>query len=201
MNLKRKIIFYCLAVVLLPLIFFLTSCTRCSPDEEMHFRVNEELLGLAYADSLLAIEMHIPRDWIDITEDIRMMVEENFKGSEDIYEQGLIFKKGYGDLQEVVFMLIFDFEYRRIDFDKDRAILTFFSDFSETTEVFKQGTYTHNEIRYFQLTSREKDMINIKILGYGNEERVFAIDYYIPEIKYKDYIETIESSIGSISRI
>jgi hypothetical protein len=160
--------------------------------------VNEDLLGETYADSLLSLSMSIPVNWSDITEDIRAMVEMMFEDTENEYEQGLIFRAGYGNLDEVAFMLLFDFEFKRIDFDKERAIQTFLSDYTEATEVLKKGTYTHNQIRFHQMTSRDSDMINIKLVGYSTGDKVFILDYFVPQSIYMDYIETIESSIGSI---
>ena len=195
-----KALVYKIAPVCLPVIFvlILSSCSRCSPGDEMYFRINEELLGETYADSLLSIELRIPEGWSDISDEVSDIVSAAYEGSEEDYNRGLIFRKGYGDFENVVFMLLFDFEYEMIDPDKEVAIGVFLADFSETTEVFKQGSYRHNDIRFHQLTSRDGGMISIKLLGYGSGERVFALDYFIPEPIYMNYIETIESSIGSI---
>jgi len=200
MNRSKFVEINLLLIIVGLLVLSVNGCSRCSPDEEMYFRVNEELLGETFADSLLAIELRIPIDWIDITEDIKFLVESRFEDAQLEFEQGLFFQKGYGILEEMVFMLIFDFDYQKISDDKEEAILTFLSDFTEVTEIFQQGTYLYNDFRFHQLTSRENEIINIKLLGYGHEEGVFLLDYYIHEPKYTNYIETIESSIGSITK-
>ncbi|MBW6515026.1 MAG: hypothetical protein K0B81_00230 [Candidatus Cloacimonetes bacterium] len=198
MNRSKLVEINLLFIIVGMLVLSVNSCSRCSPDEEMHFRINEELLGETFADSLLAIELRIPVNWTDITEDIKILVESRFEDAQLDFEQGLKFQKGYGNLEEMAFMLIFDFDYRKISDDKEEAILTFLTDFAEVTEIFQQGTYLFNDFRFHQLTSRENDIINIKLLGYGQEEGVFLLDYYIHEPKYMNYIATIESSIGSI---
>jgi len=176
------------------------GCNDSKPDEEVFLRINEDLLGESYSDSLLAIEMRIPAAMTDITHDIEDLVTEIFAGSETEYEQELIFRKGYGDIDKLAFLLLFDFDYSQIAADREEAIEVYIADFSETAKVLQQWTFIHNGIRFHQLTSHDDFLINIKLLAAGQENSLFALDYYMPPDLYLDYIETIESSIGSLTK-
>ena len=200
-NRREQILIRSIPMIVLGLsVLLFNACSKGTEEAEMFFRVNEELLGEYYSDSLLTIDMRIPVDWVDITEELRMLVDEIYAESGVDYEQGLNFLKSYGNLDEIVFLLLFEFDHSLISNEPEEAILSFLADFSQTTEVLQQGTYSHNEIRFHQMTSQDNNgLINIKLFGYSNETTLFVLDYYIPRDIYVDYIETIESSIGSIT--
>lgn len=186
--------------LLILLLFAVSSCSKRRDMDEVFFRVDEELIGETFSDSLLAISIGVPVGWDDITGQLEEVVARMFEESDSIEEQGLSFRKAYGDLEDVAFMLICEFNYKHIHEERDSAIEAFLSYFAEETEVLKIGSYRHNELSFHQLTSREENLINIKLLVYGEAGAVSALDYFIPETKYMDYIERIESSIGSISK-
>jgi hypothetical protein len=177
-----------------------SSCSKPSPEQEVIFRIDEELLGETYSDSLLAIEMRIPVSWRDISEELRVHLDQlMFNGTEE-FEEGLFFKKGFGNREQGSFMLLFDFAYQKIDADKEKAVLKYLAHYSEGKEVYKQGFFEHNEISFHQLTSGDNGVVNIKLLAYGINDSVFALDFFVPETEYLNNIEKIESSIGSITK-
>jgi hypothetical protein len=65
----------------------------------------------------------------------------------------------------------------------------------------KVGAFTHRglEIRQILLMSREQ--VNFKLVVLQSGVNSFQIDYVIPQKSYKNNLEAIESSIGSIEKL
>ena len=87
--------------------------------------------------------------------------------------------------------------------NSDSAVCIYRQAILDTSSVkqVKQTVFLHNGFTIYQILTIDQKKIEFKLIIPQSGNRSFQIDYVVPKSIYADYIEVIESSIGSIKKL
>jgi hypothetical protein len=209
MNYLLRMIMKCYYVVVVLLIPLILVCNKDKDSvqhglERLSFTVNKSLLGKPYEDNELDFSFSPPLGW-------EMMSQETIQQARDKLAQTTIavpdvtvelqqffLDKNTGAscvLSKITGVATDSIGMERLDAYAQAAL----SRFAETDT--RQGLFVHKHFWVHQTLIMSETMVTFKLIFPQSSYNSFQLDYVIPRKFYKEKLEAIESSIGSVSSL
>lgn len=174
--------------------------TRKNGIQQIGFKVDPALLEAPYQDNTLGIVFSPPKGCSRIPEDIVTEVKDQFKTQNAMsapfaIEPHQIFLNKDNHFACILSKL-------PALANSDSSVYIYQQAIHDSTDgkQVKQTSFLHNGLLIHQSLIIDPLMIQFKLIISQSENNSFQIDYVIPKSIYADYIEVIESSIGSIKK-
>ncbi|MBD3290273.1 hypothetical protein GF337_15825 [candidate division KSB1 bacterium] len=168
--------------------------------QQIGFKVDPALLEAPYQDSTLGIVFSPPKGCSRMPKDIVIEVKDQFKTLNTISAPFAIEPHQIFLNEENHFACILS--KLPVLANSDSSVYIYQQAIRDSTDEkqVKQTSFLHNGLLIHQSLIINPIMIQFKLIIPQSESNSFQIDYVIPKSIYADYIEVIESSIGSIKK-
>ena len=195
-----------LAVSFFLIVMIIQGCERKNRNarnnpQELTFNVDHSLLEDKFSDKYLGFIFYPPKSCLQLPEEMVQKVKGQLKDEYTVPNSFVIepykFFLNEKDQSACLISILPTLSPVDSSIDEYQQAICNFSSNSQVT----QDMFLHNGFRIYQSLIIRKDMILFKLVILQPLEKSFQIDYVIPKSIYRDNLEAIESSIGSVSKL
>ena len=193
----------CVAIMI---VISVTGCERKGRNaknhpQELTFNVNHSLLEDKFSDQSLGFTFHPPKSCLQLPEEMVQKVKGQLKDEYTVSNSFIIepyqFFLNEKDQFACLISILPTLSPADSSIDEYQQAIRNFTRNSQVT----QDMFLHNGFRIYQSLIIRQNMIQFKLIIPQPLEKSFQIDYVIPKSIYRDNVEAIESSIGSILKL
>lgn len=182
------------------IIFGFLSCSKTQQKkyaEDITFSVDTLLTEIIRDDSIIDIQVAIPKGWERISDDNIRTLQKNMKSKNNILKdispifaykdslnRNIIYVSIYVGLENLDTFIDSYNNHIKEELKSDKMIIDYFS---------------NNELNICQIMIYNSDLLNLKLI-LKPSNRIYVIDYLVTMDYYNKNLRTIESSIGQLKR-
>ena len=195
-----------LTAMILLLLSFAFNCgdrnrNNNDPIPELSFQINPALIEKRFCDNVLSFSFQPPKGCIPVSMSLfnkarEKIVREYSLDSSFAVEPRNLFLNQKERLICLVSALPKWPSFPLLLKGYQRAI----DEWSKKGDI-KTGVFTHRGLEIRQILTMGREQVNFKLVILQSGIHPFQIDYIIPQESYKNNLEAIESSIGSIEKL
>ncbi|NQV19458.1 MAG: hypothetical protein HQ534_13070 [Armatimonadetes bacterium] len=185
---------------ILLIIFLVLSCSKTQQKkyaEDITFYVDTLLTEIIRDDSIIDIQVAVPKGWEKISDDNIRTLQKNMKSKNNIIKDISPLFACKDSLNSNIFYVSI---YNGLE-NLDTFIDIYKNDIKEElkSDKMKIDYFSNNELNICQIMIYNADLLNLKLI-LKPSNRIYVIDYLVTMDYYNKNLRTIESSIGQLKR-
>lgn len=197
---KTKGISLILLIAFLGIVACNTGRKRPPNKDDMHFEVNEDLLGETQTNEKLGVAYAAPKNWETVTGEPKKKLSQTLSemgATDDVQLLSVYFE------QETASLLFVSDLSKLSDTVMLAAIANYKTYFADTTknERVMMDDFEYNGFYIRQFLIQSPGLVNFKLWFLEGGKKRFQVDYMVPAEVYMKKIKDIESSIGSFHKL
>jgi hypothetical protein len=166
---------------------------------ELAFRINQNLLGQSYRNEALGFAFSPPKNCLPLEQASLRQAEQKLLvyTNTDSFQFELL--NAFLNKQEQFTCLV----TRILNMNSEDDQVRYLQSINRKMSRFdvRPGIFHYNGFRIRQVLILTPDMVIFKLIIPQTIDKSFQIDYIIPQVNYKNNLEAIESSIGSLIKL